>query len=110
MRRVVLLAVMLSASPALAQDESAREQAIDMTTVVTAHELCGFDLSGAQEDAIAKKRQALLDAGSIDAADLNAVETAIAAAMKRQVPEGLCKPGGAGAKLYRRKLDALGHD
>ncbi|MCW6506763.1 hypothetical protein [Lichenifustis flavocetrariae] len=92
---------------ALAQDDDPREQVIDLATIEVAHDLCKFDLSEAQEDAIGKRRQALVDDGSVTAADIASVQDEIGTSMRRQMAEGLCKPDGPEAKLYRKLLAIL---
>ena len=109
MRYVALaLSVLLTlGGTALAQDDDPREQVIDLATIEVAHDLCGFDLSEAQEDAIGKRRQALVDDGSVTAADIASVQDEIGTSMRRQVAEGLCKPDGPEARLYRQLLAIL---
>jgi hypothetical protein len=97
-----------SASFVYAQDADPRDQLMALATIEVAHDLCGFDLSDAQEDAIVKTRGKLIDDGAVSDADAAAIHDEIASSMARQVPEGLCKPDGAEARLYKRKLAELG--
>lgn len=97
---------MLWAHPAAAQ-QNPRDLLIDLATVEVAHDLCGFDLTDAQDDMLTARRNKLVDDGAVTGDDIASVHDALASAMARQVPEGLCRKGGAGERAYREKLDAL---
>ena len=109
-RRAVGLLGLLLAGPALADDADARDRLIDLATIEATHDLCQFDLSDAQEVSIAKTREHLLERGAVTETDIADVQDEIMSALTRQVSEGLCKPGGAGERLYRNQVKTLTPD
>jgi hypothetical protein len=105
-RAHVGLLAMLAAGPVHAQ--SVDDQVFDLASIEAAHEICHFDLTDEQQDVIEQRRQALTDHDGISAAEMASVGDQVAASLRKQVPEGLCRPDGPEAKLYRRKLAAYG--
>lgn len=100
-------AILAWAGPATADTQNPRDRLIDLATIEVYHELCRFDLSDAQENAIAAARDSLIDLGRVSSFDITSIHDEIATAMAREVEEGLCKPGGPGARDYREKLEDL---
>ena len=107
-RAAVLLLSLLAATAAWSEDAAPRDELETLATIETVHDLCGFDLSDAQQDAVIKRRQALVDDGGVSEQDVATIRDTIGAALARQVADGLCKPQGAEARLYKRLLTELG--
>ena len=95
-------------APAVAQEESARDRLIDLATIQVSRELCHFDLTDAQDDALTAARNKLLDDGEVSDTEVTDIHDQLSAAMARQVSEGLCRSNGAGERLFKQKLAALG--
>lgn len=104
----VAAACLAGVGTASAETQSPRDRLIDLATIQVYHELCRFDLSDAQESAIAAFRDSFVDLGEVSSLEITDLHDELSAAMARQVDEGLCKPGGPGARDYQDKLDHLG--
>lgn len=100
--------VWASCPTAHAQSESPRDRLIDLATIEITSELCQFELSDPQSDAIAKIRNAMVDDGSVTSNDIAEIHDQMLATMSRQVGEGLCRSEGPGVKFYNKKLATLG--
>lgn len=109
-RRLLAIAAacLACAGTARAETQSPRDRLIDLATIDVEHELCGFDLSDAQATAMAAIRDSFVDLGEASSLEITDLHDSIAAAMARQVDEGLCKPGGRAARDYQEKLENLG--
>lgn len=84
------------------------DEIYDLATIEVDHELCGFPLSDEQQNVIAQRRDALVTRGDASESDVASVREQVSASMARQKAEGLCRPDGAEAKAYKRRLTSLG--
>ena len=106
-RTLGVLAALLMSGSAVMADESPRDRLIDLATVEITHELCRFPLSDAQQEIINAARAAMAEREEVSDAEISRVHDGLEADLARQVPEGLCKPGGAGERFYKTQVDAL---
>lgn len=104
---VALLAI-AALTPAWAQSDDPRDIAYDLAAIEADHEICGFPLTDEQQDVVTQRRDALVTRGDVSEADVSTVTEQVKAALQRQRDEGLCRPDGAEARLYKRRLTALG--
>lgn len=106
----VLAALVLATAASLAQAQSAppHDQVFDLATIQAAHDVCGFDLTDEQLEVVDQRRQSLADHDGISTEEMTAVTGQVTASLQRQMPEGVCKPNGPEALLYKRKLAEYG--
>ena len=111
MRPVAVLATMMAfvlTGPARAQSDGPQDALYDLVSIEADHEVCGFALSDEQQEVIAQRRDALITRGDISEAEAAAVREQVTTALQRQKADGLCRPDGAEARLYQRRLTDLG--
>lgn len=112
MRGLLAVAVLVSAlapvAPLRAQPVDPQDEIYDLAAVEVDHELCGFPLTDEQQDVIAQRRDALVTRGDASEGDLASIREQVSASLGRLKAEGLCRPDGAEAKAYRRRLTSLG--
>lgn len=110
MRRPALVALLALAAltPAWAQSDDPRDVIYDLAAIEADHETCAFPLTDEQQDVVTQRRDALVTRGDVSETDVSTVTEQVKAALQRQRGEGLCRPDGAEARLYKRRLAALG--
>ena len=99
---------MAACVPASAQSDDPRDIIYDLAAIEADHDICGFPLTDEQQDVVTQRREALVTRGDISEADVSTVTEQVKASLQRQRDEGLCRPDGAEARLYKRRLTALG--
>ena len=106
--RGAMVGLWLATGGAHAQSSPPHEQVYDLATITAAHEVCSFALSDEQLEIIDQREQTLADQDGITAAELASVVAEVTASLRRQAGDGVCRPDGAEARLYRNKLAEYG--
>ncbi len=111
MRSLCILAALtflMTVAPVRAQSADPEDEIYELAALEADHEICGFPLSDEQQDVIAQRRDALVTKGDVSESDVAAVEEQVRTAARRQQGDGLCRPDGAEARLYQRRLTHFG--
>ena len=93
-----------AAAQSPAQD---RERLVAIYEVTVAQELCKFEMSDDDADAVGKASDKLEEQLGLTDEEAQKLYDQVEASLTRQKASGLCEPGGAGLKHYKETLAAL---
>ena len=108
--RLLLAAASLAAIAAAANAQSPaqdRERLVSIYEVTVAQELCKFDLSDDDADAVGKASDRLEEQLGLSDEEAQKIYDQVEASLTKQKAAGLCDANGAGLKHYKETLSAL---
>ena len=103
---VMALAVLASVAFAQAPAQD-REKLVAIYKVTISHELCKFELTDDQADAVGKASDKLEEQLGLTDEDAQKLYDQIQATLEQQKPGGLCDANGEWSKVYKQSLADL---
>jgi hypothetical protein len=87
--------------------EKDRQSLIDLDMVTISKDLCGFELTDAQSDAVDARIDQLTQSLALSEEDGQKLYDQLTEEMTRQKATGLCSPKGAWAKTFKTIVDGV---